>query len=788
MTKQKTPPMIALTPIALGRTALKQIALKQIALKQTALNQTAETQTAQSHDTQAQIMPSLRERLKYWQELRLLTPLDRHFALSLCDIEGLDKHNPEAELFMLICALLSRQLSNQHSCLVLSQIDLANPMMEECYRAPASCSINLSLTELEQQLSQFSAVGQAGDNTPLILDTGCLYLNKYHFFETHVAHKLNRLAQTELIATSNAFDAGTLNQVRQQLDCLFPAAEKAQIDWQKVATATALTKALAVITGGPGTGKTTTVTKLLLLLQTQSAMNIKLVAPTGKAAARLSESIKDSKAKLHDFLSQKLKQTASSPASTISRQSSPPKKQAQGQMSLDFDHTIAENQTMAENHTDAENQTDIHTENVSPDSSSQLALKQLIDSLSLIPEEASTLHRLLGVIPHSHKFRHDEHNPLRLDLLVVDEASMVDLPMMHKLLSALPKDARLILLGDQDQLASVEAGAVLADICAGLKAPTSSAVQWQMRYSHEQALLLEALTGEKLTRYIHPQARLGDNLCILFHSHRFKGDAGIGLLAAAVNRADIKAIRQVWQQQHQELNWFEHHTDANSAQGKDALLALSVSAYGDYLSLIADNKRQFEITDASALHSPKTIIDSFNQYRILCAMRAGEFGVDGINAALTQALKQRKLIDPKQEFYLGRPIIIASNDYNLGLFNGDIGLILQDKDQPTRLMAHFIKADGSVLKVQPARLPSHDTCYAMTVHKSQGSEFAKVSFVLPPKPSTAQWQLLTKELLYTAITRAKAQFYCLGSQPVFERASRQVTLRASGLARRLWEA
>ncbi|ABE55633.1 exodeoxyribonuclease V, alpha subunit [Shewanella denitrificans OS217] len=766
MTKQKTPPMIALTPIALGRTALSQTA-------------------------QAQIAPSLRERLKYWQELRLLTPLDRHFALSLCDIEGLDNHSSEAELFMLICALLSRQLSNQHSCLVLSQIDLANPMMEECYRAPASCSINLSLTELEHQLSQFSAVGQAGDNTPLILDTGCLYLNKYHFFETHVAHKLNRLAQTELIATSNAFDAGTLNQVRQQLDCLFPAAENAQIDWQKVATATALTKALAVITGGPGTGKTTTVTKLLLLLQTQSAMNIKLVAPTGKAAARLSESIKDSKAKLHDFLcaqlsqqlSLQLKQAESPLASTSSTQSSPPKKQAQGQMSLDFDHTVVENQTGAENQTVA----DIQTENVNPDSSSLLALKQLIASLSLIPEEASTLHRLLGVIPNSHKFRHDEHNPLRLDLLVVDEASMVDLPMMHKLLSALPKDARLILLGDQDQLASVEAGAVLADICAGLKAPASSAAQWQMRYSHEQALLLEALTGEKLTRYIHPQARLGDSLCILFHSHRFKGDAGIGLLAAAVNHADIKAIRQVWQQQHQELNWFEHQADSNSAQGKDALLALSVSAYGDYLSLIADNKRQFEITDASALHSPKTIIDSFNQYRILCAMRAGEFGVDGINAALTQALKQRKLIDPKQEFYLGRPIIIASNDYNLGLFNGDIGLILQDKDQPTRLMAHFIKADGSVLKVQPARLPSHDTCYAMTVHKSQGSEFAKVSFVLPPKPSTAQWQLLTKELLYTAITRAKAQFYCLGSQPVFERASRQVTLRASGLARRLWD-
>ena len=171
---------------------------------------------------------------------------------------------------------------------------------------------------------------------------------------------------------------------------------------------------------------------------------------------------------------------------------------------------------------------------------------------------------------------------------------------------------------------------------------------------------------------------------------------------------------------------------------------------------------------------------------MLCATRASEYGVEGMNIAITDSLRQAQLIEPKQEFYLGRPIIIQNNDYNLGLFNGDIGLILQDQHNPKRLMAHFIQADGSLLKVLPARLPKHDTCFAMTVHKSQGSEFDQVSFVLPPRPSIAQWQLLTKELVYTAITRAKNHFYCLGSAAVFERAAKQVTTRASGLALRLW--
>jgi len=623
-------------------------------------------------------------------------------------------------------------------------------------------------------LQTFDAVGQAGSNKPLIFDNGRLYLQRYHQFETSVATALIRLSGS---VSKHSEDASHQEQpqtakLRSLLDQLFPAnllaphslttnvltnsegtQSTAPIDWQKVATATALGKKLSVITGGPGTGKTTTVTKLLLLLQMESQQEIRLVAPTGKAAARLSESIKASKARLAKELS--------AHADVID--------EARNRNNQDF-----------------------------------------LTALGRIPEEASTLHRLLGVIPNSPHFRHHQGNPLRLDLLIVDEASMVDLPMMYKLLSALPEHASLILLGDQDQLASVEAGAVLADICAGLKIPvdpnnlaqnniaSNNPALWQMRYSKEQAERLSALTGFELTPYISDAPKLGDSLCMLMHSHRFKGDAGIGLLASAVNRADLQGILQVWQQGPAELNWLEHSMVVSQTQAKvsepannvglNLLLDQACQQYGVYLRALNNHASN---SDLDTRPSTADIIESFNQYRInqyriLCAMRSGDYGVEGINQYVTQALANAKLIKPLQEFYLGRPIIIQSNDYNLGLFNGDIGLILQDEDKPERLMAHFIKADGSLLKVLPARLPSHETCYAMTVHKSQGSEFSRVALVLPPNPSLAQWQLLTKELVYTAITRAKVHFTCLGTQHVFERASSQATQRASGLADRLW--
>lgn len=717
-----------------------------------------------------QLTAPLPELLKQWEQERLLTPLDRHFALEMSLLHPSDSQHP---LFILLCALLSQQLSSQHSCLVLAHIVPLNPMAEQ----NSHCKISLSLEALTETLQTFDAVGQAGSNKPLIFDNGRLYLQRYHQFETSVAASLIRLSGSvsrQLSKEASHQEQPQIAKLRSLLDQLFPAnvsdphsltnsEDTAPIDWQKVATATALGKKLSVITGGPGTGKTTTVTKLLLLLQMESQQEIRLVAPTGKAAARLSESIKASKARLAKELS--------AHANVID--------EARNRNSQDF-----------------------------------------LTALGRIPEEASTLHRLLGVIPNSPHFRHNQGNPLRLDLLIVDEASMVDLPMMYKLLSALPEHASLILLGDQDQLASVEAGAVLADICAGLKIPvdpnnlaqnniassnstshkiaSNNPALWQMRYSKEQAERLSALTGFELMPYTSDAPKLGDSLCMLMHSHRFKGDAGIGLLASAVNRADLQGILQVWQQGPAELSWLEHSMVVSQTQAKvsepannvglNLLLEQACQQYGAYLGALNSHASNNDASNSDVGTRPSTadIIERFNQYRILCAMRSGDYGVEGINQYVTQALANAKLIKPLQEFYLGRPIIIQSNDYNLGLFNGDIGLILQDEDKPERLMAHFIKADGSLLKVLPARLPSHETCYAMTVHKSQGSEFSRVALVLPPSPSLAQWQLLTKELVYTAITRAKVHFTCLGTQHVFERASSQATQRASGLADRLW--
>ncbi|QYJ91684.1 exodeoxyribonuclease V subunit alpha [Shewanella halotolerans] len=684
-----------------------------------------------------QLAQPLSQLLKHWQQEGLLTPLDRHFALQMQAL-----HSDGDDLFTLICALLSRQLSQQHTCLPLTQIDRNNPLHEQL----PQCQLELTPQALAEQLTQYQAVSPADGelNTPLILDGDRLYLQRYYQFETQVAERLTRLNQPIRVAAPD--------KVASILNILF-AGQAEKPDWQRVATATAFSQKLAVITGGPGTGKTTTVTKLLLLLCLEQQLTIKLVAPTGKAAARLSESIKTSKARLAQELAPY---------------------------------------------------------------GDELDLEQL----KQVPEEAATLHRLLGVIPGSHRFRHHKDNPLRLDLLILDEASMVDLPMMHKLLAALPEHARLILLGDQDQLASVEAGAVLADICAGLKQAEAQSIGslnigsqnidnqqangWRMRYSKAKAALLSQLTNEDLSAFIDTRPALGDSLAMLMHSHRFKGDAGIGQLAGAVNRRDLAEILSVWQKGYDELSWLEHQLTPQGNAGLTALMAQSVDKYRSYLTLVnrlankapageVNGQLDEKLAAEAAQHLDldeiaNQIITRFNDFRILCAMRAGEYGVEGINGAVTQALKDAQLIQPSSEFYAGRPIIIQSNDYNLGLFNGDIGVILPGHGPSHRLMAYFVQADGSLLKVLPARLPSHETCYAMTVHKSQGSEFQQVAFVLPPRPSVAQRQLLTKELVYTAITRAKGHFSCLGSQAVFEAACCQATLRASGLAHRLWPA
>ncbi|MBA5764236.1 exodeoxyribonuclease V subunit alpha [Vibrio sp. 404] len=548
-----------------------------------------------------------------------------------------------------------------------------------------------------------------------------LFARSYHFLYSALskASQLGGLTQVQRqqmvcdhldVVDNSQLDWSAIEQVLLQatraeqlspLDELVP--QSVCVNWQKVAAAIALTKRFAVISGGPGTGKTTTVTKLLAALIEQAqhvdssaitAPTIKLVAPTGKAAARLTESIGKAVAELP----------------------------------------------------------------VSPE------LK------AAIPTESSTIHRLLGALPNSAEFRHNQSNPLHLDILVVDEASMVDLSMMYKLVDALPKHARLILLGDKDQLASVEAGAVLGDICSFS----------QYGYSATQGDLIAQLSGySSLANSTQKGSRVGDSLCMLQKSYRFDARSGIGQLAKAVNSGSAFKLDAVWQRDFDDIAQYPL-----DMQHYNQLIQTMVSEYGGYLKRIAKrelnaNTQQLE----SVTELAKAGLDAFAKCRLLCAIREGDFGVNGLNQRIERALVARKLIQTQDElWYHGRPVMITRNDHALGLYNGDIGIcILDDSLEEPRLKVFFELPDGSVKSVLPSRVPEHETAYAMTIHKSQGSEFEFTLMILPKEFSP----ILTRELIYTGITRAKKRLAMYVQADVVKRGIKVMTERASGLAERL---
>ncbi len=301
----------------------------------------------------------------------------------------------------------------------------------------------------------------------------------------------------------------------------------------------------------------------------------------------------------------------------------------------------------------------------------------------MLPDEASTLHRLLGAQPGSQRLRHHAGNPLHLDVLVVDEASMIDLPMMSRLIDALPPHARVIFLGDRDQLASVEAGAVLGDICAWVNAG----------YTAERAAQLTRLTGCEVPAGRRACCqRTARQLVSAAKSYRFGSDSGIGQLAAAVNRGDKSATRAVFGQGFSDIEHKPLHTTEEYQQMLDDAL----SGYARYLSLVHSNA------------APAEVIAAFGEYQLLCALREGPFGVSGLNERLELALSRQRQItrSPHSRWYHGRPVMIARNDSSLGLFNGDIGIAL---DQGQGIRVWFPLPDGTIKSVQPGRLPDHDT-------------------------------------------------------------------------------
>jgi exodeoxyribonuclease V alpha subunit len=361
----------------------------------------------------------------------------------------------------------------------------------------------------------------------------------------------------------------------------------------------------------------------------------------------------------------------------------------------------------------------------------------------LIPEEASTLHRLLGYKRHSPYFRNDAGNPLDVDVVVVDEASMVAQPLMAKLMQALPERARLILLGDHSQLASVEAGSALADICeAGGNF-----------FSDEMKSRINSTTGFEIDTTASIDSSIGDGVIELQKNYRFEGK-GILELSKAVNAGESDRAIEIFKIGGQpDLRW---------QQLKMNELKRTIIEW---------------LRDYPASQQPDDVFQQFDQFRILCALRHGPQGVREINALVDQFVRQKNSVSRHDEWYIGQPLLITRNDYAIELFNGDVGIILPDPDAGGELRAFFPKPDGDYRKIRPFRLPDHELAFAMTVHKSQGSEFSNVLLLLPEQDSP----ILTRELIYTGITRAAKKVEIWGNEDVFRLAVSRRIKRTSGL-------
>lgn len=645
--------------------------------------------------------------LDQWCQAGALRRLDYAFARF---IQQTLPDSPDS--LLLACALVSEHNAHGHACLDLhatlaqpAHLLLANPAaprgLSSVQQQLSTYLAKLTLQDWLAELSRSPAVenllhcNQSNASTPLVIggspERPLLYLRRYWHYEQQIQQAIApRLAPLN--------DWNLDDDSRQLLDRLFPAqaAGAPSPDWQKVACLLAARHRFAIITGGPGTGKTTTVLKLLALLQglrlhhQHSLLQIHLAAPTGKAAARLQESI------------------------------------AQSITHLPIDASIK----------------------------------------ALIPKEVTTLHRLLGSRPDSSHFRHHAANLLPTDLVVVDEASMMDIDMMASLVDALPSSARLILLGDKDQLASVEAGSVLADLCQGADAG---------HYQPATLAWLAQSQTELPERYHHPQgSALQQATCMLRHSYRFDAHPGIGALATAVNSGSANAalLAPLFARYPQSL----HNLSLDNSQDLSLLEELACTGYRDYLDCLqqtAINSTDSDVQQQLALQ----VFAAHRRFQLLSAMRQGVFGIEHLNLLIRRSLQRRGLLAAGQAtWYHGRPVLMTRNDYSLNLMNGDIGICMQFADCPLRVA--FPDGQGGIRWVLPSRLQEVETVFAMTVHKSQGSEFTHTALVLPDYSSP----VLTKELIYTAITRSKEQFTLVSSkESVLNHALSRKVERASGL-------
>ncbi len=662
--------------------------------------------------------------LNLWTGQGLLRHIDSALAAQLL------RHDAHSSPALLVASAVLAQMEGRgHTCLPLA--DLCQPPVAllgwpatavEGAQGLKALWAQLPVTLIDWQTAlQGDSPGAClrkadapDQGQPLVLggtdDAPLLYLRRYAGYEQRVGQSLLQRAGEPLAVPEVA--------AREWLNRFFaPTPEEAKAtDWQKVACAVALRARLSVITGGPGTGKTYTAARLLALLLALhpdgSPLRVALAAPTGKAAARLKQSIDDALTRL-----------------PMPRD-----------LGLDLNALIAR---------------------MGP---------------------ARTLHSLLGARPDTRQFRHHAANRLDVDVLIVDEASMVHLEMMDALLQALPPTARLVLLGDKDQLASVEAGAILGDLCRDATAG---------RYSTATAQFVQTMTGQTLAaEFVMPDPApvLAQQTVMLRQSRRFKG--AIGQLALTVNRGDAAAARAVLSEDFVGVSprsrMKVEDADRNLSCALLALqpstpqavcaLALGTSgkpSYADYLRLLQTGPTG-QGADAHASWV-SGVLKAFERFRILCTVRQGDWGTQGLNAAVQKALADQGLLKPQGDWFAGRPIMVTRNDAQLGVFNGDVGVVLPSLEG--KLKAWFL--DGDALRsVSVMRLVQVETAFVMTVHKSQGSEFEHTALVLPPGGAA----VLSRELVYTGITRARQQFTLIEAEAgLLEAAIDRSSVRASGL-------
>ncbi len=599
----------------------------------------------------------------------VVSELDRALAETLGRIA-----DERDERVLLAAALASSAVQNGHTCAELARL-VERPLVDEAGEPIAG----LEYPELSAWLealrpSRLVAGGAQSEKQPrpLVLGAGSrVYLARYFDYERRLSEALSRrVGQSDRDLEPATF--------REGLARLFPE-DSPGANEQRLAAVLALLSRVSVISGGPGTGKTSTVAKILVLLQEQAraqkrdAYRVELLAPTGKAAQRLGEAIR--------------KYLAS------------------------------------------------------------FALDPLV--AASIPTSAKTIHRALVYQPRTPtRFRHDRENPLPADLVVVDEASMVDLALMAKLVDAVKDDARLVLIGDKDQLASVEAGSILADMHAGSSRGVSRAC----------AASVERLTGTKLSES-KAEPSLADGMIELRHSHRFREGGGIFELARAVNAGDAAGALAVLRE--------SPYVTLEPLPEPERLARL--------LGPVIEEK--FGRMGSASIDEKLALLDGF---RVLSAHRRGPFGVETMNEWVLAHLRKLGALEPNGDFYEGRPIIVTANDHSIELYNGDVGVIAREQNDGP-LAARFPAAGGR-RTVPLALLPPHETAFAMSVHKAQGSEFDEVLLLLGDRPSP----ILTRELVYTAVTRARQRVRICGSPEILGTAIAARVERASGLRERLW--